>query len=323
MSKTENKLSSLMKYVKNIIFLCVLGLIVGVLLGYLGALHPALDTFSHFRLHAGVGLVLCVIILVRFKWFIVAIPTLLIGCMAIYTSASGTVFSATPLKPDTSKPVYSLLHFNVYWINKQREAVIDRIIELDPDLISLTEAASRWTRHINRLDEKWPYLSHCAESGKRGGVRFYSKWPLDKSDEYCGPYGSFAKTDVISPEGIKFTSGSVHLRWPWPASGPEQLQTITPQLNKIGDNALLAGDFNAVTWSHALKHFAAASNMQIVKGIGSTWMIDLLPLKYTWWAGLPIDNVLQKGNVRVLSATTLEDMGSDHLPVLVKFQLQK
>lgn len=62
--------------------------------------------------------------------------------------------------------------------------------------------------------------------------------------------------------------------------------------------------------------------MNIVPSVGPTWMIAELPLKSTWWAGLPIDNVMQKGMIRIMSADTLQDMSLDHLPVLVKFQIQ-
>jgi len=310
-----------MTVLKYAILLAITGAITGIGLGFLGALHPAFDTFSHFRLHLSIGLCLISIILLFAKRYGLLVLSVLMSLAGIYNSAIGTTFAANPLQADPAKPIYSLFHFNLYWINNRREAVIDRIVELDPDLISLSEAASRWTEPIKRLDENWPYVIHCPEWGKRGGLRLYSKWPLVKTGQYCGPYGSFAKTQVISPEGVRFTSGSVHLRWPWPASGPKQLREITPELETIGENALFAGDFNATTWSHTIRHFSHASGMEIISGIGPTWMIDELPLRHAWWAGLPIDNVMAKGRIRVLSARTLEDLGSDHLPILVRFQI--
>ncbi len=311
-----------MKLLKKLTILGILGVSFAIGLGFLGFLHPAFDTFSHFRLHLSLGLFVVGVIVALREWQRLGLLALVVGGIGFYTASSGTLLSKRDGMADADKPVYSLLHFNLYWINSQREAVIDKIIELDPELISLSEAATRWTFVIKRLDEKWPYLIHCPEWGKRGGIRFYSKWPLKTEGQYCGPYGSFARTQVIAPNGFEFTSGSVHLRWPWPASGPKQLKTITPELEKIGQNALFAGDFNATTWSHSVNQFAKASGMEIISGVGPTWMIDELPLKHTWWAGLPIDNVMQKGAVKVISAKTLEDLGSDHLPVMVKFQLQ-
>lgn len=311
-----------MKLLKKLIILGIIGTCLAIGLGFLGRIHPAFDTFSHFRLHLSFGLLVIGVIIALRDWQGMALLALIVGGIGFYTASNGTLLSKHDKQADASKPIYSLLHFNLYWINSQREAVIDKILELDPDLISLSEAATRWTLEIKRLDEKWPHVLHCPEWGKRGGIRFYSKWPLDQDSQYCGPYGSFARTKVMAPDGSEFTSGSVHLRWPWPASGPEQLKTITPELEKIGQDALFAGDFNATTWSWSVKQFETASGMTIIPGVGPTWMIDELPLKHTWWAGLPIDNVMTKGRIRVLSADTLEDMGSDHLPVMVKFQIQ-
>lgn len=311
-----------MKIIKKLVILGIFGASLAIGLGFLGFIHPAFDTFAHFRLHLGFGLLLIGAVIGLHEWQWTSLLALFVGGIGFYTAANGTLLSKRNLEADASKPVYSLLHFNLYWINSRREAVIDRIIELDPDLISLSEAATRWTFEIKRLDENWPHLLHCPEWGKRGGIRFYSKWPLDKTSQYCGPYGSFARTKVTAPNGLEFTSGSVHLRWPWPASGPKQLETISPELEKVGVDALFAGDFNATTWSWSVKRFAQTSQMEIVPGVGPTWMIDELPLYYTWWAGLPIDNVMKKGRIEVLSAETLSDMGSDHLPVMVKFQIQ-
>jgi endonuclease/exonuclease/phosphatase (EEP) superfamily protein YafD len=312
-----------MKLLSPLIKLGILGACLGIGLGYLGNIHPFLDTFSHARLHASVGLLVIGLIVLFKKWITFSGLALVVGAIGVYTSLSGTVYSARPLAPHPGKPVYSLLHFNLYWINDQREAVIDRIIELDPDLISISEAATRWEEEIKRLDAKWTYMLHCPEHDDHGGIRFYSKWPLKTDDQYCGPHGSLAKTQVISPEGLEFTSGSVHLRWPWPASGPKQLKAIMPELETIGRDAIFAGDFNAATWSHAVNSFARTSGMKIVKGIGPTFIIDQLPLDYMWWAGLPIDNVMHKGRITILSAKTLEDLGSDHLPVLVRFQIEE
>ncbi len=309
-----------MKFLKLTVIICLIGSSLGILIGYLGHIHPAFDTFAHFRLHASLGLIFLAILVLIKRWLIIGILSLIIGFLGLYNSKSGIPLTAVHQANDPSKPTYSFLHFNLYWINENPSAVIDRILELNPDLISLNEAAEVWTEQIKRLDKKWPYLLHCPEWENSGGIRFYSKWPLDTSSQYCGPYGSLARTDVTSPEGIVFSSGSVHLRWPWPASGPKQLQTITPELRKIKANALLAGDFNATTWSHTVKSFAQNSNMKIIEGIGPTWIFAEFPIQYTWWAGLPIDNVLNKGQIKVLSAKTLEDLGSDHLPIQVKFQ---
>ena len=58
-----------------------------------------------------------------------------------------------------------------------------------------------------------------------------------------------------------------------------------------------------------------------VAGIGPSWLDRRLPDVLRPYAGLPIDQVFAKGDVAILSAKTLEAVGSDHLPVLVEFSL--
>lgn len=311
-----------MRYFNLAILLIIIGASFGILIGYLGILHPALDTFSHLRLHASLGLMALGLFVLFQKWILTGCLAVLIAASGLYTAASGTLLTARSVQADPTRPIYSMLHFNLLWKNQRQDEVIDRVFELDPDLISLTEVAERWLPYTKKLDSRWPFEHRCNEISTRGGIRFYSKWPIIEDSKVCDKFATFAKVNVTAPNGLNFTSGTVHMRWPWPASGPKKLNGILPELRKIGNDALLSGDFNATTWSYAVKKFATTSGMQVVPGIGSTWILDKIPLRYTWWAGLPIDNVLEKGKIKVLSAETLADLGSDHLPVWIKFQIK-
>lgn len=313
----------MIRLIKNLILLCVAGSIVAIGLGFFGALHPALDTFAHFRLHLGVCLLIafCVLIFTRHKK--IAITALLTSMIALYHSKDGTTWSAKRLPADGRQNVYSLLHLNLLWDHPNKTPVIDAILEQDPDLISLSEASSGWARHLQKLNTRWPHLFVCPEDGPRGGVRIYSKWPMSLENDYCGVYGTFGKTSVTTPSGAKIAVGSLHLRWPWPASGPRQLKALIPDLEKLETDALIAGDFNATTWSHTVTRFAEAGKLAIVPGIGSTWLFEEFPGNIAKYAGLPIDNVMHKGTVKVLSADRLPHVESDHFPILVRFQISK
>ena len=83
----------------------------------------------------------------------------------------------------------------------------------------------------------------------------------------------------------------------------------------------LAGDLNAATWSAAVRRIEAASGLTHVAGIGPSWLDRRLPDALRAYVGLPIDQVFAKGDMVILSAKTLESVGSDHLPVLVEFSL--
>lgn len=303
--------------------LAVLPLIAAVILGFFGWVHPALDTFSHFRLHLSVGLLGCVIALFFLRTPGTAIATLLVAVGGLYSALPGTVLSARALEANPDLPVYSLFHFNLLLNNPEKERVLGVIKKLDPDLVTVTEQSPEWRKQFEKIEGNWPHKYECRQSGQWNATTLYSKWPIEPGSEFCGVYSAMARVNLVAPDGRPLTFAAAHMRWPWPASGPEQLEILSPDIASFGNDAIVAGDFNAVTWSWAVRKFAALGGLTIVPGIGSTWMANEPVISKWFWAGLPIDNVMSKGAVRVLSAKTLEDIGSDHLPILVEFQLSR
>lgn len=247
---------------------------------------------------------------------------LIIALAGFSYSYSGTGFAALHRDSIPDRPTYKMFHFNLLWLNTRKQHTIDRISQLDPDLISISEASETWEPFLSQLSARWPNMAHCPEGHIRGGVKILSKWQLDPSNDYCGDFGSFQKTDVILKGGDRVTLGVVHPRWPWPASGPRQVDSFLPVLSRLGPDALIAGDFNATTWSWGVQRFADAGGLSIHPGIGGTWMFGILPAGLVRIIGLPIDNVMSKGSVRILSVQSLEEMGSDHLPLMIEFQIQ-
>jgi endonuclease/exonuclease/phosphatase (EEP) superfamily protein YafD len=72
-----------------------------------------------------------------------------------------------------------------------------------------------------------------------------------------------------------------------------------------------------------VRRFARFGKLQIVGEIGPTWFYQLLPISWVKLLGLPIDSVMIKGKIVVTEARTLEAVGSDHLPVLVRFSIKQ
>lgn len=310
------------KLLLMVIRLGLTGAILGIAIGYFGHLHPAIDTFSHFRLHLAVGLLVLCALLFALRLRMLAIASLVAGAVGIWGALSGLPISAKTLPPTNNRSIHQMVHFNLFWLNNRKDYVINRIMEIDPLFISLTETSQRWQSSLKRLDERWPHKAHCSEFSTLGGVMLFSKLPMDNSNDFCGDYGSFMKTSVILDNNTRIDLGVVHPRWPWPASGPRQYASFIPTLNGLGDDALIAGDFNAVPWSFALRNFAENGRLNIVTGIGPTWFFREFAGSVARIIGLPIDHVMHKGKVRVLSAKSLDSWGSDHLPVLVNFQIE-
>ncbi len=301
--------------------LCIAGASLAIVLGFLGALHPAFDTIAHSRLHFAVALIVACLAMLTTRHFISSIIAVIFAVIGLVFASSGLPLgNAQPAL--ANQPIYSMFHLNLYWKNKQQRKTIEFIRELDPDIVSFSEASFLWDEMLYQLIEDWPYLYHCPEYNKRGGVKIYSKWPINKDSTYCGTYGSLALVDVDAPDGKKLELGSAHIRWPWPASGPKQVLHAKAKLEALGVDALIAGDFNATTWSYSLKQFAEYGNLELVKGIGPSWMFDQVPETLIPFVGLPIDQVMHKGRVHIVEAKSLPSVGSDHLPILIRFQLK-
>ena len=314
-----------------LLLLSMLGTTMLVGAGFAGALHPLFDTLSNFRAHLSVGLVG-----LAFLWSlrcsrVPAIAFALAGFLGLAASASGL-----PLQPEirtaaNNAPVHSAFMMNLRWDNRRKDAVLAEIRRRDPDLVMITEYSPQWARVLDPFGQNYPVRLRCPSSRNRGGSAIFSKLPLldgragTVTPKLCGFYGS-ALIDDFAAGGKPFTLGMIHLRWPWPASGPELIDRLLPDLAVLADDALIAGDFNSVTWSHSLRRFADAGRLEIVGGIGPTWRPTITvagqPLRWPFALGLPIDNVMEKGAVRVLRADRLSDLGSDHLPVWIEFTVE-
>lgn len=311
---------------RAVLLLAMFGTLAAIAAGFLGWVHPAFDTMSTFRAHLGVVLVLLALLwsfkCSRVPAFIFALA----GFLALAAAAPGLPLTSYAALPGGGEKTYRLFTMNLLWSNQSPQKVFDAIRKRDPDIIVVSETSTEWRARLARLDAAYPYKYHCPEYRLFGGSLILSRFPNLGGGEYCGSYGSLGLAD-FEIDGVKVTIGSVHLRWPWPASGPRQIDDLTPELARLGRNALIAGDFNSVTWSHGVSRFAEAGGLQVVKGIGPSWSpsvtIGQTRLHWPSSLGLPIDNVMTKGAVQVFSAKTLEAAGSDHLPILVEFTIRQ
>ncbi len=303
---------------RALLLITMLGVTAALVAGFFGFVHPAFDTLANFRLHGAVAL-----LAMAFVWSFrcskaPSIVFALIGFGAAATCVSGLPNPYAGERPITGDTVLRLLHFNLRFDNPKPETALALIRSTNADILSLHEFSSLWAQRLDMFKADYPHSFHCGEWRNLGGTVIFSKLPLAEENRYCHDYAAMALVDVETG-GKRFTLGAAHLRWPWPASGPRQVTALTPRLEQIGADALIAGDFNSVTWSHQMARVAEITSSTIFGGIGGTWLYKRLPASWARYVGLPIDNAMAKGSVRIVSARTLEAAGSDHLPVLIDF----
>lgn len=328
-----------MSLLRTAILLAMLGLAGAIAAGFLGFVHPAFDLFSNFRLHFSVALL---VLAALWSFRCSKAPSIvfaLIGFGGLFACAPGLPITSYANTPAGGERVYRLFAMNLLWRNPTPGKVLEAIGAADPDILYLTEMSWHLRQLNESLREDYPYAFRCAEWKTVGGSVILSRLPIRKGKDFCGDYASLGLTTIVI-EGKEISAGVVHLRWPWPASGPRQIDALVPRLERLRDDALIAGDFNSVTWSHGVTRFAAAGGLEIARGIGATWgpalvasnLVDEVPadrklsaervarvLQWPAKLGLPIDNAMSKGVVRIVSARTLPPAGSDHLPLLIEF----
>jgi endonuclease/exonuclease/phosphatase (EEP) superfamily protein YafD len=201
--------------------------------------------------------------------------------------------------------------------------VLSLIGRTSPDVITLEEVPPRWQEKLKLIEAAYPYRIVCPPPSHIGGVAILSRRPFEAGEEpRCYDRGALAIA-TVNFGGRPVSIAVLHLGWPWPFDQPDQLLDIAPVLEtKLKRTALLAGDFNAVPWSETVRRVAEAGGLEVVRGIGPTWLEQGFPDVLRRSIGFPIDNVLAKGEILLNAPTRLDYVGSDHLPVLMEFGLK-
>jgi endonuclease/exonuclease/phosphatase (EEP) superfamily protein YafD len=294
-----------------------------LVLGLLGRVHPAFDSFAHFRAHLAVIVALGGVMLLATEFWKPGMAALLLGLAALWTTLSAYPLGLTrsAAADDANDAVYRLLQLNLRFDNRSPQRVLSMIGEVKPDIITLEEVSGEWRPWVERLSGMYPYSLICTGPIRIGSVAVLSRRPFAAPPaRRCLDRGSLGMIDVDFG-GRVVTVAALHLGWPWPADQWRQLARLEPFLAELGPTALLAGDLNAVTWSAAVRRVEASGALRLVPGIGPTWLDRRLPDVLRGLIGLPIDQVMTKGDISVVSVRTLPAVGSDHLPVLAEFRL--
>jgi len=303
-----------------------IGFTLGLALSFLNAMHPAFDTLANFRYHFAIATLMLSTLWLFNRQYQIALTTALVAIFALNSVLSGLPIQQylPRTKPTiiTDERVYSLIAFNIKFNNEDRSRVVDMVLREDPDIFMALEFSHLWSDQLYRLKQSYKHVYNCTEWKHIGGSYIFSKFPFIQNQEYCHDYAALG-TKQVQLDNVKITIGIVHLRWPWPASQPKQIEALKPYLNTLEENALIIGDFNAATWTHAIRSFAKAGNLRVINNIGMTWLHELLPISLSKWIGLPIDNAMTKGKVNVISAKSLAPEGSDHLPLKIEFVIRK
>jgi endonuclease/exonuclease/phosphatase (EEP) superfamily protein YafD len=306
-------------------YLAVLVLSAPLIAGFFGKLHPALDSFAHFRVHLAILMAIATLPLLASKYRKEGAAALLLAVSAFATTSNllglGPVHAGSFQPRSDEQPVYKLLQLNLRYNNPEPNKVLSLIGRLRPDVVTLEEVSDMWKEKLALLSSAYPYSIICPYPNRVFGVAILSSRPMaDGRQANCYERGSLAIAPVDFG-GRVVEVAALHLGWPWPFEQSRQIAAVAQPLSQLGETALLAGDLNATPWSAATRRVGELGGLTMVPSVGPSWQWWRLP-EFLRFSGLPIDQAFHKGDVILNSAHTLAEAGSDHLPVLVEFSLK-
>lgn len=269
--------------------------------GYLGALHPLGDSLAVFRVPFAGGAIVFAFLLrhdVRAALFGLLASVVMLG-MWLGHSGGGQ---------DLTAPELTLYQQNLLWRNAGNARLVAAIRDSGADLVTLEEVSDQNLPILQSLQPDYP-VQHVCAFRKVGRVAVLARGLRATQRLTCAEDLGLAAMEVEGPKG-RFWVAALHLPWPWPHEQAAHVERIVAELTALEGPMILAGDFNAVAWSHTVKRIGAAGGMARVGPYGATF--ELPPLGYP----IGIDHVLAPKGLGVIERQP--KLASDHHGLLAR-----
>lgn len=328
-------LAGLIRFLTGLTAVGLAALTVAALFGFAV---PYFDLINHLQLPLFFATLLVLIVAIFAFGRLRAITLIaLIGFLA-----SGAVFvpewaaSLTPRAPipTDGRQVFIVMTHNLFGLNYDMHRVSEAIAAENPDIVALQEYFPEQVEDLDRLlKPNYPYSVRCS-GGKRANLGLYSKIPFDNEmgngdcpkqyDWANGQRTAHIIAGFTLMDGTHFTVVTTHMDWPYPIERQRaEFSALTTELARIDGPLIVAGDFNSTPWSYALRNFASVTGLT-----RETHNLVTYPLLFTLrrlvptLPFLPLDQVFQRGVV-VHDLHAGEQTGSDHLPVVFSFSVER
>lgn len=211
----------------------------------------------------------------------------------------------------------TLLLLNLQSDNDEQAVVARLIGETSPDVVGLVELTPVWAGGLAPALERFPHRKLEPERGAYG-IGLYSRLPFRRARiEHFprdGPASIVASLDV---GGEVLTLVLTHVHTPFAGDiHRSQFEALAETRERLGERLAICGDLNSVPWSSSFRHLASAADL--TDSHRGHWFEGSWP---SWGALLrvPIDNCLVGHGVTVLERAYGDDVGSDHLPLVIRF----
>lgn len=286
--------------------------------------------FPRIQIAVFIVLTLLLTFYVDFQWiFKLAIILILVTALlyqlhyvVIYTPLYRT--QAKYSKHPSVDNSLTLLVSNIRMDNTDKERFLDLVKKYEPDILLINEPDQAWTTSIETLEGDFPFTMKYP-LGNTFGMLLLSKFALSESsinfivkDDIPSFY-----TKITLPSGILIDFYGVHPMPPMPGTPSYERDTellvIGKKIRESLNPTIVAGDLNDVGWSVTSKLFRKYSRLvdpREGRGLFNTYNVNIPFFRY------PLDHIFYSIDFGLLTLEKLEDIGSDHYPLLIRLNYE-
>jgi len=218
-----------------------------------------------------------------------------------------------------------ILVYNVYQENDKYQDLIDKVNELSPDLVLLLETNSEWDKALLPLNEIYPYSVKAIQDNTYGMMLLSKLKPLEKDIEYLDKKDVPSVDTLLTIKDRKLRIIGLHPLPPIPTEAmtsrqkDAEFEAAAERINELSDEEvkIVAGDLNDVVWSKASNRFKKSTGLKdprVGRGTFSTFP-TYSPIRF------PLDHILCSPELELIELKVLENLGSDHFPIYVRFNI--
>lgn len=219
-----------------------------------------------------------------------------------------------------------LLVSNLCVRSRAIERVLSAVRRADPDVALFVEVDRWWADALRPLRLALPHGVERPQDDPYG-MALYSRLPLEDTEvrTLVDVDVPSIRTRVRLPSGARVRLHGVHPRPPQPGKSVDsgardaELVVVGKEVREAVEPVIVAGDLNDVAWSSTSRLFQRTSGLvdpRVGRGMYSTFHAQVPLMRF------PLDHVFHSNDFRLAELRRLEDVGSDHFPILVELSLE-
>lgn len=312
----------------RIINICTFTLVTAYLLSLGASLHWVADLSRHFMHQYFIGSLILAPLMLWLRKPLASVAMIIILCLSFYQIYSSSE-QIQPIDPPPSNTL-KIVHYNRHYNLHDHRVMIAWITKENPDIFVIQETGETHSKAIESLRERYPYQIHETSKGAFGFV-LASKYKIfhteiHQSKQYTINH-IYVHAQIELPDNNILSLYASHPPPPISALLQEQrnemLKTITKEIQQDKTrNIIFMGDWNITPYSPYFQ--------TILKDTGLKNQHNSFYAPPTWpsvfpspLVQIPIDHILHKGDLHLISKRKGPHLNSDHFPIIAEFLLPK